>query len=487
MIRPQCLVILALSVLAYPCFGEISLEDALEGFDTEEFENEQSEPEIDTSGSELSDLDDILGEFESSNEASLTATETPDIIEGDTPSVRLSGSIRQKFIVNFSHEAPATGEIDHRGLSSVSTRLDLELESKLANDFRVLLTGNFVLDPIHPKQTSPGRTSMVANTSDYELELGEAFIQGPLTDSIDLTFGRQIVVWGRSDQFRITDILNPVDYRNPGLTDIKDLRLPVTMARFDLYSGPWSSSLILVPERRFDMTPEPGSDYYFGPVPLPPREYPGGQFGKPDIAFALTGTFSGWDLSFYSARLLNRSSYIELGQNGPKRKHQRITMLGSAANFVVGSWLIKGEIAVHKDLRFSNVPDRDFQKFTALAGIEYSGIVDTTLALEVTSSHISDFDNRLAAQPDSRIENESAIAFRIGRTFLNDSLDLTMAAMAPTPIGDNGGLARTQVTYDLNDSVELYGGVLLYFKGKKLPYNKIADNDRLFLGLNYHF
>ena len=89
----------------------------------------------------------------------------------------------------------------------MSTRLDLELESKLPNDFRILLTGHLVLDPIQPKQTSPGRTTKIANTSDHELKLGEAFIQGPLTDSIDLTLGRQIVIWGRSDQFRVTDIL----------------------------------------------------------------------------------------------------------------------------------------------------------------------------------------------------------------------------------------------------------------------------------------
>ena len=94
MIRPQCLVILALSLLAYPCVGEISLEDALEGFDFKE-------PENNTVGSELSDLDEILGEFDSPNEIPITNTETPDIMEVDSPSIRLSGSIRQKFIVNF--------------------------------------------------------------------------------------------------------------------------------------------------------------------------------------------------------------------------------------------------------------------------------------------------------------------------------------------------------------------------------------------------
>ena len=85
---------------------------------------------------------------------------------------------------------------------------------------------------------------------------------------------------------------------------------------------------------------------------------------------------------------MSRSPYIETGPNGPVRKHQRISMLGSAANFVVGSWLVKAEAAYHKNLRFSNITEKDFERLTALVGVEYSGIVDTTLALEVVSSHI---------------------------------------------------------------------------------------------------
>ena len=487
MIRKWGLAVLAIGVLANPTLGEISVEEALEGFGFDSSETETDTSPIITGNSDLSDLDAILDEFESIDELPAPTLQTPEDPFQDTPRTSLSGSVRQKFVVNFSHDAPSPGEYDHRGLSSMSIRLDLKLDNKIGDDFRLFLGGHLLLDPIEPKQFQPAQNAGVSSFSDFEAELDEAYLQGPLSDSIDLTFGRQIVVWGRSDQFRVTDILNPVDNRTPGLTDIKNLRLPVTMARLDLYSGPWTSSLILIPERRFDRTPELGSDYYFGPATLPSRDNPGGKFSKPDFAVSITGTFSGWDLSFYSARILNRSPYIEEGPDGPVRKHQRISMLGSAANFVVGSWLFKTEATIHKSLRFSNVPEKDFERLTALVGVEYSGIVDTTLALEVVSGHIKDFDNRLLEQPNAQKENETEMAFRVGRTFLNESLELSMAARAPTPIGNNGGLLRTQVSYDLNDSVEIYGGTLLYFVGSNPLYSKIADNDRLFLGLNYHF
>ena len=35
------------------------------------------------------------------------------------------------------------------------------------------------------------------------------------------------------DNLRVTDVLNPMDLRVPGLTDIDDLRLPVTMIKLD--------------------------------------------------------------------------------------------------------------------------------------------------------------------------------------------------------------------------------------------------------------
>ena len=322
---------------------------------------------------------------------------------------------------------------------------------------------------------------------DFEVELGEAFVQGSLTGAADLTFGRQIVVWGRSDQFRVNDILNPVDSRMPGMTDIKNLRLPVTMARLEIYGGPWNASFILVPERRFDKTPEPGSEFYSSPIPLPPRDHPRHRFGRPGVATALTGTFPGWDLSLYYARILNRRAHLEFTANGPRRRHHPMSMLGAAGNFAIGSWLLKAEAAIFWNLRFTNVPDREFKRVTLLAGAEYSGISYTTIALEAQNSRIFGFDSKLMDFPDDRRENEPAMAFRIGRSFLNDTLDLSMAALAVGPAGKNGGLLRLQASYDLSDSIELKGGGLFYFSGSQAPFSQIGDYDRIFLGLDCHF
>ncbi|MCY3673986.1 MAG: hypothetical protein OXG21_03365, partial [Rhodobacteraceae bacterium] len=199
MIRTWGLAVLAIGILANPSLGEISVEEALEGFGFDSSETEIDTSTIITGDPDLSDLEAILDEFESIDEPPALTLQTPEDPFQDTPRTSLSGSVRQKFVVNFSHDAPNPGEYDHRGLSSMSTRLDLKLDNKIGDDFRLLLGGHLLFDPIEPEQFQPAQNAGVSNFSDFEVEIDEAYLQGPLSDSIDLTFGRQIVVWGRSD------------------------------------------------------------------------------------------------------------------------------------------------------------------------------------------------------------------------------------------------------------------------------------------------
>ena len=43
--------------------------------------------------------------------------------------------------------------------------------------------------------------------------------------------GRQQVVWGRTDLFRVLDVINPVDYSRHNIYDeLEDIRIPMWMA-----------------------------------------------------------------------------------------------------------------------------------------------------------------------------------------------------------------------------------------------------------------
>ena len=469
--------LLILLIAAGPALGQTDLELVLEGFEDDPLP--QAQDEFDA-------IEEVLEGFD------LEATEGPKVEaanDAQPERLRISGSLSERLVFNLAHDAPLPGGVDHRGLSSLRSRLDLRIDADLGSDWRARAEGHFWVDHAFRIHGRSGYPAGFLDEYQQEAELGELYLQGPVTEEADLTLGRQVVVWGRADHFRVTDILNPLDNRLPGMTDIEDVRLalPVAMVRIDVHSDPWTISLLAIPERRFDKRPVPGSDFFTAAASPPPRDVPASSFGSPEFGVALTGVFSNWDLSLYAASVFDDRPHVALTGDGARLRHNRIRMLGAAGNFVAGNWLLKAEAAAQMGLRYSNVPDAGFTRLSVLAGVEYSGLADTAIAVEATNNHIADFDDRLSAPPDDRRRNEPASAIRISRSFQNDSVDVTLVALNFGLKGENGAMQRAQVSYDWTDSVDLTTGVVLYRAGDQAPFRGIGNNDRLFLKLDYHF
>lgn len=58
------------------------------------------------------------------------------------------------------------------------------------------------------------------------------------SSNLAIRFGRQQLVWGRTDLFRVLDVVNPVDYsRNNIYDELQDIRIPMGMLRADYRMG----------------------------------------------------------------------------------------------------------------------------------------------------------------------------------------------------------------------------------------------------------
>jgi len=132
-----------------------------------------------------------------------------------------------------------------------------------------------------------------------EIELNELNIELEILPNLDFKIGRQVVVWGKSDSIRITDILNPLDNRKPGLVDIKNLRLGRTMSKLDYYVDNLNYSIIALHENRFSKNPKSGSD--FKSATDLNEIHPDDSFENTGIAISLTGAFEGYDIGVYYA------------------------------------------------------------------------------------------------------------------------------------------------------------------------------------------
>ena len=495
------LFVAAIAILHLPLSSwsqeDQSLDEILNGFDDtdnsedvveevgEDFEEEEKTDEADE---DLSD-EEVLEGFEEDSKAP-----PPDVTETRyLPSnLNLDGyfKISSVYAVH-SHEAAGT-DTDWQGLTRLRPELKYDLDAKLPHSWKARFGAHAFFDFAYMINGRDNFENEVLDQYEKEIEIDEAWLMGSLSEKTDLKAGRQIVVWGRSDNIRITDVLNPLDLREPGLQDIEKIRLPVTMTKLDYFFSNFNLSGIAIHELRFNRNPIFGSDFFPATEPPPGRSsHRGLTIEDTQFAAALNGIFHGWDASLYAAYIFDDFAYFKVNSPGPpprlERDHARIKLLGAAGNMVWKNWLFKAETAYFDDLKFTNAPGKKYSRLDGLIGFEYAGFTDTTLSIEIANQHLFDFDDRLEASPDSQKENLFQSAIRLSQTYLHDTLTFTLLANTFGVTGDDGAFQRFTVEYDYTDSIQITAGAVLYQSGDLRRTQDIGDNDRVYLEVKYNF
>ena len=473
---------------------EAELEEVLSGFEDNQKSGE--------------DFQEVMEGFEDEapDEKKKDKTEAEEVLEGfdedtEVAQVRvaeqeylpdflnLDGYFKLGSSYNMYHHQAEGTDTDWHGLSRLRAELMLELDAKFSESWQARVAGHGFYDFAYRIQGRDKFVQEVLDENESELEFGEVWLLGSITDQLDLKAGRQIVVWGKSDNIRVTDVLNPLDLREPGLTDLENLRLPVTMTKLDYFLRGLNLSGIVIHEVRYNKNPEFGSDFFPAARPLPTTESPdtGFDLDNTQFALALNGIFHGWDASLYGAYFHNDTPHRDEDPGGSQRlKHARLKMIGGAFNIATGNWLFKTEAAFFDGIQFFN-SSKDYNRIDALAGLEYSGFSDTTISFELADRHIFDFNSEIEASPDFAEEDRWISALRLTRTFLNETLSLTLLAQTFGLTGDDGAFQRFTAEYDLTDAIEITGGVVFYQSGDLPRFRDTGENDRLYLEFKYNF
>ena len=406
----------------------------------------------------------------------------------------LHGFARLDSAYAYQHEAPPSGAPDWRGLAKLRAALQLELELELGAGWQALISAQGFHDLAYGLKQRDTFSDELLALYEQEAEFRETYVRGSLLRNLDLKVGRQIVVWGYADQLRVVDVLNPLDNREPGLVDVEDIRLPLTMTRLDLYLGDWSLMAVAVHEIRFNKEPVYGSDYFPLPVPLPRDEVPSDGGQNTEYGLAAQGVFSGWDLALYWAQFFDDAAHLE-GRLTPRgflplqRAHSRLTLGGVAVRVALGNILLKTERAHVAGLQFALLPGETRARLDALLGFEYSGITDTTLGVEALGRHLLAFDPLIEASPDGQPQDVNQYQLSYRSDWMNQRLHLVAVAALFGQSTDQGSMQRYAVTYDVFDAFALTGGVLMYQSAgaENFILQAARDNDRLFFEAKYSF
>ena len=410
--------------------------------------------------------EDLLDGFEDDGFAEDVVLE-----ETEKPSFSLQqygfeGRLTQEVAYSYHNEAP------HDNITSLRSTFFLEYNKEIVDGWKIKLNGNAFYDWSY---LAKGREKFSVEERDAlesQIELFDAYLQGSITQNLDLKLGRQVVVWGKSDTIRVVDILNPLDNRRPGMVDIEDLRLPVTMAKFDYYLQNWHISPIVVLEQREDKLPPFGGDFNPYPVRLPKITKPN------DVSFALNvgGEFEGFDVDLYYAHTYQNFEFYPQ-QNVDITK--KVDMLGGAFNIVKGSLLFKAEAAYFHNYRYV-LDTQSYKRFDMLVGVEYNGISETTLSLDLADKRFVD------TLPNAAKRDNLQSAFRIKSDFMNQTLHANYLVSVFGNHFNDGGYQRLWVDYEISDSVKSTLGVVDYLSGNQF-FSAISDNDMLFFQIEYSF
>jgi len=399
----------------------------------------------------------------------------------------IDGFFKLSSAYNFNHKEPNSGLTNWKGFSKLKSDLQVEMEYKIFYDWKIYVSSKVFYDSIYFFKGRDKYTDETISFYESEIELKEVYVQGKILADLDFKVGRQIVVWGKSDNIRITDILNPLDGREPGLTDIEDLRLPIMMVKLDYFFGDWNLQAITVHEDRYNKTPAFGSDFYMASTPPLKENKPGHGFKKSEFAASLNGRFSGWDLSFYSAYYYNDIPYVKIvSPTNITREYCRTKMAGFAYNKILGNLILKTESVFLSGLKFSS-DDNEFNRFDALIGFEYSGLTDSSISVELSDRHILNFNDLLKNSPDFAVQDEVQSAVKISRNFLNEIISLTVLANFFGADLKDGSFERLTLDYKGIDNFTFTVGTLLYQSGDLKKYSSIGANDRFFAEVKYSF
>jgi len=434
-----------------------------------------------------------------------TGVEVP--LEETAEPYSFGGKLKSRL--DLSPHEPSEGYGFNRkraGLSQATLAGELFMDAKLSERVQ----GRFgvygeVNRLYNDHQDPPLYPSDVREKDEQVLQFDETYLDWRPTNKLWLRLGNQINIWGTSENLRIVDVLNPRDQRLFEQEGPEETRLPNWASRISYSQDDWSADLIGIYEFRGDWVQGAGGDYdpfiLFRTGQSAVDKDRGPSNYKPEVALRLSRRFHGADASFYAGNVYDKVSYADYRGFDPaaggiefQPDYDRMTFVGLSGSHVRGSWLFKTDMAYKHGLSFlrgdfftgfnpattrTNVAEKNTAE--VMLGVDYNGLPNSSISLELAGRHLFDYDSAL-------VDEQNTVGGVL--QFFNDSFRDTLHTelRAIRLLNGAGYILNARLEYDLTDDLDLIAIYTEYISTDKEGFlEPYEDNDRLLLGVTYHF
>jgi hypothetical protein len=343
--------------------------------------------------------------------------------------------------------------------------------------------------------------------------------------NFDIRLGKQQVAWGKTDGYKLLDVLNPTDYREFILMESEDSRIPIWMANIKYYFTPKHNlQFIWMPDYVANFQALPGYIWTLNPINTVHQlgtlpfiriidKEPANNLRNSDIGFRYEGQIGTkfdftlnylhrWDQNnvwMKSERIIFTPTppfFALIFLEEPKRQNIFGGSFTTTFDKILGikDLVMRGEFAYyyHRTMYTVDNPgpiQRD--NIQAMIGFDKnvwfvgkSWMVSVQLFEDFIKGNYPD-DKISSLGGGKKKRHEVAFTSLISTDFINQKLKPEVLLIWDTTQGD--GWVRPRVSYEFSDNLKATAGFNFFWGKRDDSLGQMTRNDQIFAEIKYSF
>ncbi len=307
--------------------------------------------------------------------------------------------------------------------------------------------------------------------------------------------GRQIIIWGKADGLRITDVISPMDLTEFLAQDYDDIRMPVNGLIINKFGKNWDLDLVCVPVFESYIIPGAnnpwGTDFSELGLVEDETNTPNFTLSNMEYGGKLSFYLSGIDFDISALNTWNKAPVYSYSVNDStgamhiRPEHHRLGFVGVGFSKSLSAFIIRGESAFYFDKKFTPKPENyqvgllESNSINYLAGVDWYPGNEWTITGQFSDEYILDYTSENALN-----EHTYVSTIGISKKILHSTLSLSTFGY----IGLNEGdfFNRTSADYSLSDNIHLTAG-FDWFHGDSGVFGKYNKNSQVWIKAKYSF